>query len=238
MITFSKLGQYGRLGNQLWQIASTIGIAIKNTQSFKFPYFQYSKYLPNVPIYEMENAIDKLPDFAVYQEETPYYKDLSLSVNYNWDLQGYFQSWKYFSHCDDMIRWYLQFPKLPLKGVAVHVRRGDYLSFQNIHPVLPIEYYKEAMKHFKNEEFTIFSDDIEWCKENITGKKISYFEPNGNDWLAFSWMASHQKFIIANSSYSFWAAYLSEKDSEIIAPKTWVLNETLDDRIPVEWKRL
>ena len=232
MITFSKLGHYGRLGNQLWQIASTIGIAEKSQHDFCFPDWEWQKFFPN----KLPTCSDTF-DAAKVVEKTPYFTDYNLNSSYDWDLYGYFQSWKYFANCEDKIRHYFHFPKLPLKGVAVHVRHGDYLYLNHIHPVLPLEYYQEAMKQFKGEAFTIFSDDIEWCKENFTGKNVDFFEPNGNDFLDFSYMAGFSKFIIANSSYSWWAAWLSGS-SEIIAPKTWVTTEDKDDRVLPAWSRL
>lgn len=229
MITFSKLGQYGRFGNQLWQIASTIGIATKNQENFCFPEWGYQEYFPNkIPTGYVNNA-------EIYHE--PYYGFTDVKLrNTDWDLQGYFQSWIYFFHCDSMIRHYFDFNKIPHDGVAVHVRRGDYLGKQNVHPILSLEYYLEGMSYFNGENFVVFSDDMEWCKENLKGKNISYYN-TGNDIRDFKAMCGFSKFIIANSSYSWWAAYLS-KDSMVIAPELWVHGEEENHRVPPEWTRI
>jgi hypothetical protein len=214
MITFLDLGNYGRFGNQLWQIASTIGIATKNNHEYAFPAWQYQSFfknkLPELYVYNINN---------VYKEQQFHYEDINLGIG-DWNLQGYFQSYKYFNHCEDLIKKHFFFPKLSLKGVAIHVRRGDYLDRSGYHSVQGMEYYEEAFKHFGKEKFTVFSDDIQWCKENFKGNRFDFFEQNGNDFLDFSYMSGFDKFIIANSSYSWWAAYLGE-GKEVIAPKKW-----------------
>jgi hypothetical protein len=234
MITFSQLGIYGRLGNQLWQIASTIGIATKNVHDYVFPEWKYQRYFDN-----------KLPtgglDYqATYYEgsSNPYYRDIKLLPSVDYDLDGYFQSYKYFEHCKGTVLYYLNsFPRLKSDGVAVHVRRGDYVRLQKTHPLQTVGYYSDAMDAFSGEHFTIFSDDIAWCKENLKGYNVRYFVSSSDDVVDFQCMAGFDKFIIANSSYSWWAAYLSGSN-KVVAPKNWVVGETTDDRVPSEWIKI
>ena len=231
MVTFEDLGKYGRLGNQLFQIASTIGIAIRNGMEFGFPEWEYDKHFSSrLP------KINKNLFKRTYEEQSPYYQDIRLSNDTDWNLKGYFQSWKYFHHCQSSIHYYLEFKRPAYNGVAVHVRRGDYLGLQHIHPVLPLHYYTEAMQQFSGEHFTIFSDDIQWCKEYLKGWNISYY-PVEDDIHDFKAMSGFEKFIIANSSYSWWAAYLRRTD-KVIAPKNYVVGETKDDRIPDWWRKI
>ena len=104
MITFTKLGNLGRLGNQLFQIASTIGIAIRNDQSFVFPVWAYSEYYKN-PIPQIERAHLLNLDLKLYDATTPFhYQSVSLEGRYDWDIIGYLQSEKYFKHCENTIR--------------------------------------------------------------------------------------------------------------------------------------
>lgn len=212
MITFSRLGNYGRLGNQLFQIASTIGIATKNNQPYCFPEWKYQKHFNNpLPMGYLENAKEYTePDFTFY--------DVELAKG-NWDLVGYFQSWKYFDHYQDLVRHYFKFPTEKKEGVAVHVRRGDFLERAAYHTNLNLSYYTKAMNEFNGGHFTIFSDDIDWCKESIIGSNISYY-PTGDDIHDLKAMSEFSGFIIANSSYSWWAAWLSGSD-KVIAPKNW-----------------
>lgn len=234
MVTYKNLGKNGRLGNQLWQIASTIGIARKNGQPYSFPEWEYEKHFENFKSYPTERL--KGHRFNVYNELNSYYQDIVLSSEYNWDLNGYFQSWKYFKDFEAEVRDFLYFQKPQYEGVAVHVRRGDYLRLQHIHPVLSLNYYLDAMALFKGEVFTVFSDDITWCRENLKGQEIQCY-PIKDDIHDFKAMCGFSKFVIANSSYSWWAAWLSGS-TKIVAPATWVTTENRDDRVPPEWVRL
>lgn len=232
MITFSKLGNYGRLGNQLFQIASTIGIAKYNDTEYTFPVWKYQKFfcneLPHFPIH-----VD-----SVYLEDSPYYQEVILSRLKHWDLQGYFQSWKYFANSRDEIKYYFYFDKVPVNRVAIHVRRGDYLTSQFIHPILPIEYYTTAMQEFPSHaEFTVFSDDIPWCKENFIGDRFQFSEGRSEIEDLF-YMAEHRGFIIANSSFSWWAAYLSGSYCRVVAPINYVVGESKSDRLLPEWIKI
>jgi hypothetical protein len=105
-------------------------------------------------------------------------------------------------------------------SVALHVRRGDYLMHPN-HLVLPIRYYQNALSYMhslkKNVEVFIFSDDIEWCQDNFMD---CHFVELENESLEFDLMRSCKHFIIANSTFSWWAAYLS-LNAAIIGPKKW-----------------
>ena len=107
--------------------------------------------------------------------------------------------------------------------VSLHIRRGDYLKLQHLHRVLTLEYYKKAIKYFTSEHtFVIFSDDIEWCKSNI-GSYFKYVEYiQDEDYVELFLMSKCQHNIIANSSFSWWGAYLNTYKKKItIAPKKW-----------------
>jgi hypothetical protein len=230
MITFSQLGKYGRFGNQLFQIASTVGIATRNECNYSFPAWEYQEHFrnrlpPGVPLGAKK-----------YEEQEPYYVELTVDKTKHWDLFGYFQSWKYFEHCKSQVLDYFFFEKEQRDGVAIHVRRGDYLTSQHVHPILPMQYYEEALTHFPNENITIFSDDIDWCKKNFKYKDANFFISN-SDIQDFKEMASYKKFIIANSTFSYWAAYLSGS-TEVIAPSNFVIGETKDDRLLPEWTKI
>lgn len=236
MITFSQLGNFGRFGNQLFQIASTIGIALKNKHEFIFPKWEYSKYflneLPEGTLKFYEKILEYSTGFSMY----------NLHPGKNYDLVGYFQSYKYFQDYEDKIRHYFTFKDdLDLNySVSVHVRRTDYLNLSHIHPVLNLDYYKKATDYFpdENQRFVVFSDDINWCKENFTWRYFEFID-TGDLIKDFKLMKSCKDHIIANSSFSWWAAYLNDKPNKlVIAPKTYVLNEDTDDRIPPEWLRI
>jgi hypothetical protein len=232
MITYLNLGNYGRLGNQLFQIASTIGIAVRNNTSYGFPMWRYtSQFDGNFPIAPALN-------FKTYKEDSPYYREINLDTNYDWNLDGYFQSWKYFDHCKDLILDTFRFNHSKIDRIAIHVRRGDYVQLQHVHPILKLDYYWSAMEYFKGEKFTVFSDDIQWCISNLPKKNVTYSTAFNLDPIEdFKQMSSHKGFIIANSSFSWWAAYLSESRN-VVAPSRYVIGEDRDDRIPPEWTKI
>lgn len=105
-------------------------------------------------------------------------------------------------------------------AVALHVRRGDYLLHPS-HLVLPLRYYQNALMHMdalkKDIQVFVFSDDIEWCTDNFAG---CFFVDLPEDYLEFELMRECKHFIIANSTFSWWAAYLA-MNATVISPRKW-----------------
>lgn len=236
MITFTKLGSLGRLGNQLFQLAAAIALALRNDDEFIFPPWEYEPYFnlhgcfrPNIHC----KTIYSEPTFSF--NDIPYQKDM--------DLFGYFQSENYFKDEKSIVTQLLT-PKLGF-GIqygqtSVHVRRGDYISNNAYHPV-GMEYYLEAMAIAKAERYVIFSDDIAWCKKHFIGNQFIFSENNSPaDDMAH--MISCENNIITNSSFSWWGAYLNKNPSKtVIAPKKWfgpALSHDTKDLIPKEWARV
>lgn len=128
--------------------------------------------------------------------------------------------------------------------VAIHVRRGgnpinpsepkysDNTFYVNL---FNTDYYKKAMAVFPGEHFMVFSDDIDWCKKQDIFKDCSFSE--GHDEVQdLNIMASCKGIIIANSSFSWWAAYLS--NAKVIAPKAWYSDGLERTKCPKEWIRI
>jgi len=246
MITFSGLGNQGRFANQLFQIASTIGIAIKNGHTYGFPEWRYGKYFKS----EL-HGIASLCEYSHFAESGFHYSDISIPDNT--DISGYFQSEKYFKHCEYIIREQFEFkPEFiePLKeryshllsnSVAIHVRRTDYVTNRN-HLALPYAYYNVAMRQFPNQIFVVFSDDIDFCKKTFSGNIV--YASGRSDIEDFALMTLFKRHIIANSSFSWWSAWLSKHtDKKVIAPKAWFgpgLKHThnTQDLIPERWIRI
>lgn len=152
---------------------------------------------------------------------------------------GYFQSEKYFSSIKEMIVKETTL-KIDYSGnlkdyirkiensnsVCLSVRLGDYLN-NPIHGVCNIQYYKEAIKKiqnmFPNTEFFISSDDIESCKSLFEDKTNINFEPKGlNEIEKLEYMSHCKHYILSNSSFSWWAQYLSKNQNKVvIAPNRW-----------------
>ncbi len=178
-------------------------------------------------------------------------------------LVGYWQSEKYFADATIQIRADLTFQH-PLKNqnaelakeisqvnaVSLHIRRGDYahnLKAISTHGLCSLEYYQAAVRHVaervEHPYFFIFSDDIAWVKNNLKiNFPCQYVDHNHgaesyNDMRLMSMCKHH---IIANSSFSWWGAWLnSNADKIVVAPKRWFANKTdIQDLIPPDWVSL
>ena len=169
------------------------------------------------------------------------FKKLNFKAQENYILDGYWQSEKYFLDIKNEIVDSFVWPEiknLDLKNsCSIHVRRGDYLKTQHVHPIQSIDYYNKALDIIQPKgNIFIFSDDIKWCKNNLNYKNSIFMENNSNiyDLHAMSLCADN---IIANSSFSWWAAWLNQNENKkIICPKNWFADSTNDSDIkPSEW---
>lgn len=237
-ITFSQLGSLGRCGNSIFQCCAIIGTAIANRTDFLFPRWQYEKDFC-LPDCFTSHPIKK---GFVYQE--PYFQYAKPPSNQDMEMVGYFQSYKYFEHCDDYIRQCFEFrePIEPTNATAIHVRRTDYLTLGNdYHPVLPMNYYMQAMSMIGSSRYIVFSDDIAWCKNAFRGNQFEFAE-NGSPIEDLKLMTSCENQIIANSSFSWWAAYLNKNQNKrVIAPQHWFgkkLGHDTKDLCPMSWERI
>jgi hypothetical protein len=229
MITFSQLGRYGRTGNAMFEIAGTIGIAQKCGHEFGFPYWRN---------YDQETRFGGGEDIDIqkwFKNELPemannYYNTYNVAWGYHditipdWtDLHGHMQSERYFLHCEDLIRHYFTFKnQTPLQHntVAIHFRGGDYGS--DYHPHCTTEYYTNALKKFGTGlKLRVFSDSPELAKD-IIGKQAEYIEGN-HSMVDMELMSRCDYHIIANSTFSWWGAWLSGS-SKVIAPRRWFGN--------------
>jgi len=230
MVTFSKLGEpeFGRLGNQLFQIAATIGIADENQCEFVFPEWSYSSSFKN-PL-----PISVCSDCTPYIVEDSNFKAINLLPG-DWDLRGFFQSEKYFINSKlkvlhyfdpaDQVKEYLwkkYDETIVRKSCSIHVRRGDYAKQSHYFPMQPLEYYLLAISKFpKNTLFLVFSDEIAWCKKNFLSTNFTFVE-NESDINDLILMSNCQNHILSNSSFSWWGAWLNDSDDKIIlCPENW-----------------
>jgi hypothetical protein len=147
----------------------------------------------------------------------------------------YVQDEKYFEKYKDEIREIFGAGIGGIDKVSIHVRRGDYVGNPFYIDLTRTEYYQKAMRMFKNKKFLVFSDDIEWCKRQEIFRGCEFSE--GNDEITdLNLMASCKGHIIANSSFSYWGAYLGK--GRVVAPKAWYgdgINRTF---CPKEWIRV
>lgn len=236
---YCKSMNYGRLGNQLFRFAACYAHAQRNGDQFQADW-QAPDFvkLPadyiNLPVpHEAVSLEFSEPHF--HFSEIPYQKDMSLD--------GYFQSEKYFAEYSDKIRSFLRVEQPQKNTCAIHVRRGDYLKIPRVLPVCTKEYFSKAMQyckeHFGISEFSVYSDDFNWCVENFKEKEVVEIISQGAE-ADFISMQNHPANIISNSSFSWWAAWLDGHD-RVIAPKVWFhpsYHAKCFDLVPGRWARL
>ena len=202
---------------------------------------------------------------AFYEPNLLYHSTIN-GVTKNVYLEGYFQSERYFSKYRSEIIDLFKFTKEPSvqtqeaidsiskqNTIAIHIRRGDYQTnkkIKSIHGVLPLSYYKKALEHFdlSNHHILFFSDDIDWVKNHfdfLTENQSTFVNWNTGDdsWQDLYLMSKCHNFIIANSSFSWWGAWLStHKNKSVICPQTWFAdkdrNSLTSDLIPTNWIRV
>ncbi|SFC74219.1 alpha-1,2-fucosyltransferase [Butyrivibrio sp. YAB3001] len=182
-----------------------------------------------------------LPRFGIYYFDAAYYP-FKIADCKNIYIIGYYECPKYFAEIDEKICKELT-PKQPLlesnrelfevitgtESVCVTIKRMD-VNREDIADIYQydISYFYRAMEYMtekiKNPVFIIFSDDIEWCKENIKMNVPMYYETPGNPiWEKIRLMSSCKHFIIHNSTFSWWAQHLSaNKDKIVVAPSKWM----------------
>jgi len=210
------------------------------------------------------NQLERVPENAMHWGEVSFkYMPLPLVDNKNVHLHGFFQSEKYFKeYKDEIITLFDNFDarrKHDILGflfdiheksnrdrliITVHVRRGDYITppdKQQFHTNLAdtTDYYQKAMKEFGNCDFIFVSDDIKWCEKNFKGKNI-YYSPFKNEIDDLCLMSLAHGNIIANSSFSWWGAYLS-RNEKVVAPKQWfgpTGPKDTQDVIPENWIKI
>lgn len=247
MLTHAKLGSNGRLGNQLFQIASLIGIAKRNSTDYKLPPWAYSKHFPNykATLTDKEQT-EALNTWDQFNEANFAHNDITVDVGRNININGYFQSEKYIADALEIKRLF-QFPNwAPYHepSCAIHVRRGDYVDHPHYFNA-PLSYFRTACGHILSKEptctFTVFSDDIAWCKDAFKELPFNFTYSLGTDVEDLKSITEHKHFICSNSSFSWWGAWLGEKEGSIVIfPPRWLLGEfekknPTADIVPARW---
>src|SRR5690606_38525569 len=213
-------------------IATVYGYAQTYQEDPQFRMDKYSLYfnLPptktSVKSYYKENE-------GIY-EPIPHHHDL--------EIEGYFQDERYFKHAREKILKVCGFNQQTYDLISIHVRRGDYLLYPDKFVTCDLDYYHRAMDMLggDNQDFMIFSDDIEWCKAQFGRKNnIAYYEGFEVDSMELMSQCKHN--IISASSFSWWGAWLNvNKDKIVIAPKQWWGPEWMwkNDPCPKNWIRI
>ncbi len=243
MIGFNNLGRMGRLANQMFQYASLKGIARHHGYDYMISY--HSDFMDdgigNMLRTELFDSFDLKVRTGIYEAPTlaerhfHFDKELFDQCPDDVVLQGYFQTEKYFKHIEDEIRQDFTFKDAILNPckemmedvenpIALHVRRTDYVTNSANHPPCTLDYYKKALSNFEAyRNVIVFSDDPAWCsqQELFSGNNFMISE-NEDNRLDLCLMSLCDDFIIANSTFSWWGAWLSANvDKQVIAPRQW-----------------
>lgn len=261
MIGYDHLGKNGRLGNQMFQYAALRGIAAKHNYEFMIPDSSFEDEWNHHQLFEaftLPNLKNKGSISQTYYKEDEkmthiFDQEYVKNCPDNVSLYGFFQTEKYFEHISDSIREDFTFKDEILnpckesftfdKIISLHIRRGDYVNKSYYHPPCELDYYKNALNLFdKDLPVMIFSDDVNWCKkQDLFSSDRFMISDSGWNLIDLCLMSMCTHHIIANSSFSWWGAWLSGHDN-VIAPKKWygpAANGLLTiELIPERWKTL
>jgi len=273
-IAFNYLGKLGQLGNQMFQYAATLGVARYTGVTFTIPNHDEVLVdgLGNKLKIELFDCFDIKPDntgllktdYVVQEKGFEFNRDiLHSSRTTDYTLYGFFQTERYFKHCAKEIRKNFTFKKQIVdecreiidscfeEPIALHIRRGDFLINSGNHFNQTLDYYEKALAEFPDDvPVVVFSDHIEWCKEQeffapdrfIMSESTEEFSDGQRlPWTDLCLMSLCTDAIIANSSFSWWGAWLQTNPyQQVIAPKKWFGpqydNYHMDDLIPEGWK--
>ena len=223
----------GGLGNILFQVAATFEFSKKLNVECSFPnlhehlvFLQKENYcnsnLKDITHYkELFGSLKTIyPPSHIQKVAFPFHY-VEKQIPRECIIDGFFQSEKYFKNSrQEMLSLFKK--NKTIDKVSVHVRRGDYLEKQRHHNILSKEYYLKAFKVFPNQKILMFSDDIEWCKKTFIGQEIEFFKGK-TDIEDLKMMSSCHSNIIANSSFSWWAAWLNtNQNKKVVCPSQWV----------------
>lgn len=218
----------GGLCNQLFEMSAAITLALDNNDTYGFNLNVPCVNQGNSPITYKDNVYSKISTFDTFDFDHIHQDDgKKIEYKKNLLLKGYFQNTIHFDsrvreifvNNVELNKIYCRYKSILRNSVSLHVRRGDYLKYPEVYPILGVDYYTKALEHIgKVDNILVFSDDIEWCKDNFSKKFI--FVENISDWESLYLMSLCSYNIIANSSFSWWGAYLNPKDI-VVAPKNW-----------------
>lgn len=232
----------GNLGNQLFQIAAAYAHALRIGGTLRLS--NNADFGDDTFLHKCRVCVGSPPNTPCVPE--PHFHYVPIPEKAQW-LHGYYQSSRYFADVKDAVLDLFD-PALRIKTlvaerygeylgmtgdyedtVVVHVRRGDYVTPSNmpVHGILTPTYFRAAMALFKEAKgpackFLFFSDDIEYCR-SVFGRDpgvICVDEPNAT--LALHLMSRFKHYIMSNSSFSWWATYLGNPATTVIAPRSWV----------------
>lgn len=235
-IYFNSLGNNGHLGNQMFQYAAIRGVAHKRGLDWCIPpksYFGRNYPLRSniydcfeLPFVKNKHSGINIAAATIAEREHCYDDWIIENIKDGYNIEGYFQSPKYFNDIEHVIRRDFTFkskvilssPPVQENYCSLHVRRTDYVGNSLHHTNLDRSYYEKALEILNPNKVIVFSDDTEWCKSH---KLFSNFEiSENNEYVDLYLMSNASQHIIANSSFSWWGAWLANS-KDVVAPSKW-----------------
>lgn len=228
-----------RLGNWLFRASVAHSYAKQSNKKFilledRHNMFKYFNFFDRCNFISSRDLGFKYDQYAIercyaHNEDPSKYTPLPLDIEGGVYLRGYYQSYDYIRQdFQDCLRLFLGDDKIKTipNTCSVYVRRGDYLNLKKYNQI-SLDYYRNAMEVIGKElSYTIYSDDLQWCKSVFTPK--NGFNYKINFWLNISpevdlrYSATAEFFIITNSTFAWWAPMLTENiTNKVIAPKAW-----------------
>lgn len=249
----------GGLGNQMFQVACGVSHAMDISSQYYIDYnceFTPNQGCPastyrhsifkNIPVKTIPNGLTQFNENGIGFNTIPKTDNLFLN--------GYFQSWKYFDHnfeilielfhlppeyVNEALRILEHFGVNNLNFNCIHVRCGDYTKFQNVFHLLDREYYQKGTQFLEkyNLPTIVVTDDMEYARSVITTQKCIYIS-NQSELVDFALLYLCKNIVIANSTFSWWASYLSREFKEnVVFPNKWFRQPGMltNDLIPEAW---
>lgn len=234
-------------------------------RNYKLEEFKLTKNIKIINIYGWQSNLISFLSFKpwkVIRENDLSYDKYLLYQRGNLILNGYWQHWRYFEHIRPLLLQEIK-PKREIsvlgkiwvdkinnskRSVGLHVRRGDYVQnedYLKLFGVLSYDYYRSALNLFEKDKYEVFvfSDDINWCKENFNKSDNFHFVDCKDDIEELMLMSQCSHNIIANSTFSWWGAWLNQNpDKIVVAPKRWFAdpewNRQIEGIVPDGWIRI
>ena len=247
MITFNKIGSYGRLGNQMFQYALIYSVAKKNNWLFGVPFNKARSVddfldfsLPDGFVLSSAKDSSEVDPLYSFKETTFSYDKSVFDVKDDTDFTGFFQSYKYFDEFKDEISEEFSFKKDVIDKakyflssysppfLAVGIRRGpfntiDGMRYKKVYQICRVEYFKKCFEQFPNHTKLIFTDEPSWCGLKELGDvKIVPQQEINNKFVSLCMMSLCDDYVISNSSFYWWAAWLNKNQHKrVFVPKQW-----------------
>lgn len=233
----------GGLGNQMFQIANAFSKSLENNANLVLRKNSNTSLQGNNTSYYINNIYKKLnfsdilnPEIKITEKDWSF-SEIEVPKNKSVEFFGYYQSSKNFKkHKNEIIELFSpdenfksliskKYKEINLKNtVSIHIRRGDYMNYRDIHPVISKSYIEECLNRiYEIDHIFIFTDDKKWAIENLKINNSTIVSEE--DWEEL-WIMSMCKInIMSNSTFSWWSSFLNtNKDKKVFCPSIWFGN--------------